>query len=144
MAELHIPVCISDCPGLSYTYLFVFQIALGTVTNVDEAVKWLSYMYLFVFQIVLGLATCTCLYFRLPWAKLHVPVCILDCPGLSYTYLIVFQIALGTVTNVDEAVKWLSYTYLFVRMKCNPLVYGINYNMMEVSQAFLQKKGFHF
>merc|ERR1719312_2240534 len=35
------------------------------------------------------------------------------------------EISLGTVTNVDEAVKWLSYTYLFVRMRRNPLVYGI-------------------
>ncbi|KAK3578446.1 hypothetical protein CHS0354_037424 [Potamilus streckersoni] len=41
------------------------------------------------------------------------------------------EIALGTVTNVDEAVKWLSYTYLYVRMKCNPLVYGVPYKMVE-------------
>ena len=33
--------------------------------------------------------------------------------------------ALGTVTNVDEAVKWLSYTYLHVRMRLNPMVYGV-------------------
>ncbi|XP_061176706.1 activating signal cointegrator 1 complex subunit 3-like [Saccostrea echinata] len=41
------------------------------------------------------------------------------------------EIALGTVTNIEEAVKWLSYTYLYVRMRCNPLVYGINYNAVE-------------
>lgn len=35
------------------------------------------------------------------------------------------EIALGTVTKVDEAVSWLSYTYLFVRMRKNPKVYGI-------------------
>ena len=35
------------------------------------------------------------------------------------------EISLGSVTNVEEAVKWLSYTYLFVRMRRNPLVYGI-------------------
>uniref|UniRef100_A0A4W3HS85 Activating signal cointegrator 1 complex subunit 3 n=1 Tax=Callorhinchus milii TaxID=7868 RepID=A0A4W3HS85_CALMI len=39
------------------------------------------------------------------------------------------EIALGTVTNVEEAVKWLSYTYLYVRMRANPLVYGINHKM---------------
>ncbi len=33
--------------------------------------------------------------------------------------------SLGTVTNVDEAVRWLSYTYLHVRMRKNPLVYGV-------------------
>ena len=37
------------------------------------------------------------------------------------------EICLGTVTTVDEAVEWLSYTYLFVRMRKNPLVYGIKH-----------------
>ena len=41
------------------------------------------------------------------------------------------QIALGTVTNVDEAVKWLSYTYLHVRMRLNPMAYGVIYKHME-------------
>ncbi|XP_074644659.1 activating signal cointegrator 1 complex subunit 3-like [Tubulanus polymorphus] len=41
------------------------------------------------------------------------------------------EISLGTVTNIDEAVKWLSYTYMFVRMRCNPLVYGIGYNTIQ-------------
>ncbi|CAG8588117.1 16579_t:CDS:10, partial [Funneliformis mosseae] len=41
------------------------------------------------------------------------------------------EISLGTVTNVDEGVRWLGYTYLFVRMKKNPLVYGINYSERE-------------
>jgi replicative superfamily II helicase len=38
------------------------------------------------------------------------------------------EISLGTVTNVDEAVTWLSYTYLYVRMKKNPLVYGMDHS----------------
>lgn len=37
------------------------------------------------------------------------------------------EIALGTISNVDEAIEWLSYTYLFVRMRINPQVYGLNY-----------------
>ncbi|CAH2252491.1 activating signal cointegrator 1 complex subunit 3 isoform X1 [Pelobates cultripes] len=45
------------------------------------------------------------------------------------------EIALGTVTNVEEAVKWLSYTYLFVRMRTNPLVYGISYKMLQMDPA---------
>ena len=44
------------------------------------------------------------------------------------------QISLGTVTNVDEAVKWLSYTYCYVRMRINPLVYGITYKEKEVGR----------
>ncbi|XP_061631426.1 activating signal cointegrator 1 complex subunit 3 isoform X1 [Phyllopteryx taeniolatus] len=45
------------------------------------------------------------------------------------------EIALGTVTNVDEAVKWLSYTYLYVRMRANPLAYGINYRALQMDPS---------
>ncbi|ANB14830.1 Slh1p [Sugiyamaella lignohabitans] len=38
------------------------------------------------------------------------------------------EISLGTVTNVDEGVQWLGYTYLFVRMRKNPLAYGLVWN----------------
>ena len=34
------------------------------------------------------------------------------------------EIALGTVANVNDAVQWLGYTYLFVRMRKNPFQYG--------------------
>ncbi|VBB85675.1 RNA helicase related to Ski2p, putative [Yarrowia lipolytica] len=37
------------------------------------------------------------------------------------------EISLGTVTNVDEGVAWLGYTYLFVRMRKNPLAYGLTW-----------------
>ncbi|XP_061919735.1 activating signal cointegrator 1 complex subunit 3 [Entelurus aequoreus] len=42
------------------------------------------------------------------------------------------EVALGTVTNVDEGVKWLNYTYLYVRMRANPLAYGINYKALQM------------
>lgn len=35
------------------------------------------------------------------------------------------EISLGTVTNMDEGVRWLGYSYLFVRMRKNPLLYGM-------------------
>ena len=35
------------------------------------------------------------------------------------------EIVGGTVTNLNEAATWLSYTYLYVRMLKNPLAYGI-------------------
>lgn len=41
------------------------------------------------------------------------------------------EVALGTITNVDEGVQWLSYTYLFVRVRLNPQVYGINYQDVQ-------------
>ena len=34
------------------------------------------------------------------------------------------EISLGTVANVRDAVRWLGYTYLFVRIKKNPFQYG--------------------
>jgi replicative superfamily II helicase len=51
-----------------------------------------------------------------------------------------FQIALGTVTNVEEAVKWISYTYLYVRMRANPLVYGISHKAYQVENSFIKKQ----
>ncbi|KAA8541028.1 hypothetical protein F0562_024834 [Nyssa sinensis] len=38
------------------------------------------------------------------------------------------EVSLGTVTNVKEACAWLGYTYLFIRMKMNPLAYGIGWD----------------
>ncbi|XP_014472478.1 PREDICTED: activating signal cointegrator 1 complex subunit 3 [Dinoponera quadriceps] len=40
------------------------------------------------------------------------------------------EVTLGTISNVEEAVEWLSYTYLFVRMKLNYQVYGILYQTL--------------
>ena len=39
------------------------------------------------------------------------------------------EVVLGTVTNVREAVAWLKYTYMYVRMRMNPLVYGMTYQV---------------
>ncbi|KAI9348199.1 Sec63 Brl domain-containing protein [Obelidium mucronatum] len=41
------------------------------------------------------------------------------------------EISLGTVTTVDEAIKWLSYSYLFVRMRKNPFHYGLDWKVLE-------------
>jgi antiviral helicase SLH1 len=34
------------------------------------------------------------------------------------------EISLGTVATAHDAVRWLGYTYLFVRMQKTPLIYG--------------------
>ena len=39
--------------------------------------------------------------------------------------------SLDTVTNMEEAVEWLSYTYLYVRMRKNPQVYRIKYQELR-------------
>jgi antiviral helicase SLH1 len=36
------------------------------------------------------------------------------------------EISLGTVSTVDEGVRWLGYTFLHVRMRKNPMVYGLS------------------
>lgn len=41
------------------------------------------------------------------------------------------EISLGTVTTVAEAVTWLGYSYLFVRMRRNPQAYGIDWNEQQ-------------
>ena len=38
------------------------------------------------------------------------------------------EISLGTVTNTKEAIQWIGYTYLFVRMRRNPVVYGMTHD----------------
>ncbi|THH12262.1 hypothetical protein EW145_g150 [Phellinidium pouzarii] len=38
------------------------------------------------------------------------------------------EIALGTVANVAEAIQWIGYTYLFVRLRKNPRFHGITYD----------------
>ena len=35
------------------------------------------------------------------------------------------EVSLGTVANVNEGIQWIGYTYLFVRMKKNPIIYGV-------------------
>lgn len=37
------------------------------------------------------------------------------------------EIVLGTINNVSDAVNWLGYTYLFVRMVKSPTLYGITH-----------------
>lgn len=36
------------------------------------------------------------------------------------------EISLGTVNTIDEAVQWLGYTYLYIRMRKEPHIYGVD------------------
>ena len=36
------------------------------------------------------------------------------------------EIVLGTISNIKDAVTWLGYTYLYIRMRINPETYGID------------------
>jgi len=50
------------------------------------------------------------------------------------------EVTAGTVTSVKEAVVWLSYTYLYVRMRKNPMVYGIDYEELSADHTLLKKR----
>jgi antiviral helicase SLH1 len=50
------------------------------------------------------------------------------------------EISLGTVATMQEAVKWLSYTYLFVRMRKNPLIYGMQWNVTHDDPQLGQRR----
>lgn len=50
------------------------------------------------------------------------------------------EIALGTVTSIPEAVQWLGYSYLFVRMQRNPLAYGIDWAEIRDDPHLVQRR----
>eukprot|EP00743_Colponemidia_sp_Colp-15_P003837 GILK01004141.1.p1 GENE.GILK01004141.1~~GILK01004141.1.p1 ORF type:complete len:2133 (-),score=509.56 GILK01004141.1:241-6198(-) len=50
------------------------------------------------------------------------------------------EIVLGTVQNVREAVTWLGYTYLYVRMLRNPTLYGITHEQLEEDPLLEQRR----
>jgi activating signal cointegrator complex subunit 3 len=50
------------------------------------------------------------------------------------------EISSGTVTNLNEAVEWMSYTYLYVRMLRNPLAYGITHQQKLMDPQLAQHR----
>lgn len=50
------------------------------------------------------------------------------------------EISLGTVTNVDEAVSWMGYTYMMVRMRQNPQGYGIKWDEIQNDPLLIGKR----
>ncbi|KAL8729952.1 MAG: hypothetical protein Q9166_004397 [cf. Caloplaca sp. 2 TL-2023] len=50
------------------------------------------------------------------------------------------EIALGTVTSVPEAVQWLGYSYLFVRMQRSPYTYGIDWSEIRDDPQLVQRR----
>ncbi|CAN8102332.1 unnamed protein product [Discula destructiva] len=50
------------------------------------------------------------------------------------------EIALGTVTSIPEAVQWIGYSYLFVRMRRNPMAYGIDWSEIADDPSLVQRR----
>ncbi|PSC69011.1 U5 small nuclear ribonucleo 200 kDa helicase-like [Micractinium conductrix] len=49
------------------------------------------------------------------------------------------EVVLGTVANIRDAASWLGYTYLYVRMLCNPQLYGVPIDAVD-SDPLLQER----
>lgn len=50
------------------------------------------------------------------------------------------EIVLGTIRNREEAVNWLGYTYLFIRMLKNKALYGITVDYEEEDESLTLKR----
>ena len=50
------------------------------------------------------------------------------------------EISLGTVTTVEEGMRWLSYTFLNVRMRKNPLNYGMDWKDLQEADGLVMKR----
>ncbi|KAG7382338.1 hypothetical protein PHYPSEUDO_005016 [Phytophthora pseudosyringae] len=50
------------------------------------------------------------------------------------------EIVSGTVSNLEEACTWLSYTYLYVRMRKNPLAYGMKLDDVNEDPMLLARR----
>jgi antiviral helicase SLH1 len=40
------------------------------------------------------------------------------------------EISRGTVSTITEAVEWLRYTYFYVRLRKNPVEYGLSWKQL--------------
>ena len=52
------------------------------------------------------------------------------------------DVTLGNVTNVKEVCVWMCYSYLFIRVRMNPLAHGIGWNEMVVDLTLSFKQRF--
>lgn len=50
------------------------------------------------------------------------------------------EIVLGTISNIKDAVNWLAYSYLYVRMIKNPSLYGISLDEIASDSFLMQRR----
>ncbi|CDW82626.1 u5 small nuclear ribonucleoprotein 200 kda helicase [Stylonychia lemnae] len=50
------------------------------------------------------------------------------------------EIVLGTVSNVKEAINWLGYSYLYIRMLRSPQLYGIDEQEIQKDPLLIQRR----
>lgn len=47
---------------------------------------------------------------------------------------------MGTVSNIKDAINWLAYTYLYVRMIRSPKTYGITHEESSQDPYLVQRR----
>ncbi|CAF0999985.1 unnamed protein product [Rotaria sordida] len=50
------------------------------------------------------------------------------------------EIVLGTIENIHEAAEWLCSTYLYIRMKKQPQLYGVSNETLLIDNTLLQRR----
>ncbi|KAF8382489.1 snrp-200, partial [Pristionchus pacificus] len=50
------------------------------------------------------------------------------------------EVVLGTISSVQDAMHWLGYTYLFIRMYKNPTTYGITHDEKKLDPQLEQRR----
>eukprot|EP00854_Cymbomonas_tetramitiformis_P003845 gene3845-4801_t len=50
------------------------------------------------------------------------------------------EVVLGTVQSVQEATTWLGYSYLYIRMLCNPVLYGVPPDAVDDDSDLSQRR----
>ncbi|KAL4451451.1 hypothetical protein ABPG75_007113 [Micractinium tetrahymenae] len=50
------------------------------------------------------------------------------------------EVVLGTVQNIRDAASWLGYTYLYVRMLCNPQLYGVPIDALDTDPLLQERR----
>ncbi|XP_067656314.1 U5 small nuclear ribonucleoprotein 200 kDa helicase-like isoform X1 [Haliotis asinina] len=50
------------------------------------------------------------------------------------------EVVLGTVQNMKEAIDWIGYTYLYIRMLRNPPLYGISHDIVKEDPLLQQRR----
>lgn len=50
------------------------------------------------------------------------------------------EIVMGTVSNIRDAVNWLAYTYLYVRMLRSPELYGMKKEILDEDPLLIQRR----
>ncbi|VDO26060.1 unnamed protein product [Onchocerca flexuosa] len=50
------------------------------------------------------------------------------------------EIVLGTINNVSDAMNWIGYTYLYIRMVKSPALYGISHEQAKLDPLLEQRR----